>query len=62
MYLTEEQKEIINFVKKGFTNIEIGEELGYSSDTIKKKLRSIYKKFNVKRRIDLVSKIVRYSL
>lgn len=58
MQLTEEQKQIIRYVKQGLTNIEIAEEMGYSPDTIKKRLWLIYKLLNVKNRIDLISKIV----
>lgn len=62
MYLTNEQKVIIKCVKKGLTNIEIGEELGYSPDTIKKRLWLIYRLFNVRGRIALLNKLPRYSL
>ena len=61
MQLDEEQKEIINCVKRGLTNIEIGEEMGYSPDTIKKRLCRIYRLFNVRGRIALVAKLVKYS-
>ncbi len=62
MYLSEEQKQIIKYVKAGFTNIEIAEELGYSPDTIKKKLCFLYRFFNVKGRANLVTKAIRHSL
>ena len=62
MYLTDEQKQIIRCVKKGLTNIEIGEELGYSPDTIKKRLWLIYRLFNVRGRIAFVNKLSLYSL
>lgn len=58
MGLDEEQIAIIRYVKDGFTNIEIGEELGYSADTIKKRLCMIYRLMNVRNRIELVRKIV----
>ena len=62
MKLHEEQKQIIWCVKRGLTNIEIGEELGYSHNTIKKKLQLIYKLFNVRGRIDLVNELLKFEL
>lgn len=59
MGLNEEQIAIIKYVKDGMTNIEIGEELGYSADTIKKRLCQIYRLLNVRNRIDLIRKIFR---
>lgn len=56
MKITEEQKMIISFVVNGLTNIEIGEELGYSSSTIKKRLTRLYNIFNVRNRIELIRK------
>lgn len=55
--LDNEQKLIVELLKQGLTNIEIGEELGYSSDSIKKRLSIIYKKFGVKKRIELIYQI-----
>ncbi len=54
MLFNAEQLKIAELVKKGFTNIEIGEELGYSGDCIKKRLSKIYKKLGVKRRVEFV--------
>ncbi len=61
MYISDEQKNLISLVKGGLTNIEIAEELGYSPNTIKKKLCVIYKLFNVRGRMALISKILNYS-
>lgn len=52
--LNQEQKRIAELVIIGMTNIEIGVELGYSKDSIKKRLSKIYKKFGVKKRIELI--------
>lgn len=52
--LNQEQKKIAELVIIGLTNIEIGVELGYSPDSIKKRLSVIYKKFGVKKRIELI--------
>ena len=54
MRLSKEQKSIAILVGAGYTNTEIGEELGYSSDSIKKQLSRIYKKLGVKRRVEFV--------
>ena len=61
MHTNNEQKLIIELVKSGLTNIEIAEELGYSPSTIKKKLCVIYRLFNVRGRMALISKILNYS-
>lgn len=54
MRFSEEQKKIALLVGAGCTNTEIGEELGYSADSIKKQLSRIYKKLGVKRRVEFV--------
>lgn len=61
MILTKEEFSIEKLVVKGFTNIEIGEELYYSADAIKKKLTKIYKLFGVKNRIALVDEYHRFN-
>lgn len=53
--LNQEQKKIVELVITGMTNIEIGVELGYSKDSIKKRLSAIYRKFGVKKRIELIN-------
>ena len=58
--LNDEQKDIVKLVKQGLTNIEIGVELGYSADSIKKRLSVIYKKFGVRKRIELIDLISWY--
>jgi len=54
MGLTDEQKEIINLVVDGQTNIQIAEELGYCERSIKNRLKKIYKLFNVENRAGLI--------
>ena len=58
--LSDESKKIIKYVQLGLTNIEIGEELGYSCHTIKKKLRHLYKLFYANGRVDFVNKTLNY--
>lgn len=53
MFITSEQKRLLELINKGFTNIEIGEMLCYSPDTIKKRLTRLFKLFGVKNRIQL---------
>lgn len=60
--LSNESKQLIKFVQMGLTNIEIGEELGYSPHTIKKKLRHLYKLFYASGRIDFVHKTIDYPI
>ena len=59
MYFNEEQTRIVLLVQKGHTNAEIGDELGYSAECIKKRLRKIYKSLGVKRRVELVRLLTR---
>lgn len=54
MKLTALQKVILDKVIKGETNIEIGVDIGYSADTVKRQIRKLFKKFRVDKRIDLV--------
>lgn len=54
MLFNKEQLQIVLLIKKGKTNAQIGDELGYSADCIKKRLSSLYKKLGVKRRAELV--------
>lgn len=61
MELSNEQISIINYVKQGYSNLEIAGKLGYSPDTIKKKLCKIYKIFNVRGRIALVNHLIKQS-
>ncbi len=56
MMLNDEQKKILGFVFEGKTNWEIGDELGYSPNTIKKKLKAIYKFYKVENRMELFLK------
>ena len=59
MNLTKEELTIIKLTLDSLKNIEIGEILGYSESTIKKKLSKIYKKLNISRRIELAVRYVK---
>lgn len=56
-YLTEKEKEVLNFARRGFTNSEIASELYISVNTVKKHMQSLYKKFNVSNRATLCHKV-----
>lgn len=53
MKLNDLQKEIARLVVEGKSNKEIGEELGYSVENIKKNLRVCFKYFKVNDRVGL---------
>jgi DNA-binding CsgD family transcriptional regulator/energy-coupling factor transporter ATP-binding protein EcfA2 len=56
--LTPRENEIVEWVLKGLTNIEIAKELFLSEITIKKHLSSIYEKLKVKGKAQLVQRIM----
>ncbi|MDQ6600604.1 LuxR C-terminal-related transcriptional regulator [Bacillus salipaludis] len=55
--LTLKEKEVLNLVQKGFTNVDLANELFISVNTVKKHLQSIYKKLDVSNRTSLCYKI-----
>lgn len=61
MILTKTEYNILIFIVKGMTNIEIAEELNYSVPWVKKELTNLYKRFNVKNRIQLVTDYYKYN-
>ena len=52
--LKEIEKAVLNMVIEGHTNVFIGEEIGYSEETIKLIIKKLFKHFNVKKRVELV--------
>ena len=50
--LSERECEVLALVVEGFTNREIGEELGIARNTVKNHLRSVYAKLDVKNRTE----------
>lgn len=52
--LTLREKEIILLVYKGYNNAEIAEELFISQNTVKHHVYNIFKKMNVKNRVELI--------
>lgn len=55
--LTDREKEIINYLERGKKNIEIANLLYVSTNTIKKHLQNLYRKFDVGSRTELLYKI-----
>lgn len=57
--LTEREKEITKLILDGLTNKEIANRLSISEQTVKSHLRSIFKKFNVSSRCQLISLLLK---
>ena len=55
--LTSRELEIIELVKKGYTNSHIAEELYISINTVKKHLNNIFQKLGVMNRVELLNKL-----
>ena len=53
--LSPRECEIVKLVAKGFTNIEIGEALAISVNTVKKAMLSIFRKCDVSKRAELIA-------
>lgn len=58
MKLTELQKVILHELIKGSTNAQIGEKIYYSESSVKNKIKQLFKKFSVKKRVSLVREAV----
>lgn len=55
--LTEREQEVVELVKRGWTNQVIADKLHISVNTVKKHLQNIYDKYSVKNRTQLVQKL-----
>ncbi len=53
--LTNREKEIVDYISMGLSNKEIGEKLFISSNTVKNHVYNIYKKVNVKNKVELIN-------
>jgi len=60
--LSERECEVLALVVEGFTNREIGEELGIARNTVKNHLRSIFAKLDVKNRTEATAYAVGHGL
>lgn len=54
--LTEREREILNFLSKGFANKEIADKLNISVPTVRTHLRHIYEKLHVRSRSEAIVK------
>lgn len=53
--LTNREKEIVDYIILGLSNKEIGEKLFISPNTVKNHIYNIYKKVNVKNKVELIN-------
>jgi DNA-binding NarL/FixJ family response regulator len=60
--LSERECEVLALVVEGFTNHQIGDELGIARNTVKNHLRSIYAKLNVNNRTQAAAYAVGHGL
>lgn len=58
--LTSREMEICHLVEKGYTNLEIAEQLFISINTVKRHIQNIYKKLDVKNRTGLLNRLDRF--
>ena len=52
--MVEEQKKILELILQNKTNEEISIELNYSRSTVKRRIKELFKKYNVDSRIKLM--------
>jgi len=57
--LTARERQILQLVRTGLTNKEVGRHLGIEEDTVKKHLRNMYAKLGVRRRAQMLTTVVR---
>ncbi|RIX51590.1 LuxR family transcriptional regulator [Paenibacillus nanensis] len=56
--LTEREREVVSLVVEGLSNADIASRLFVTEATVKKHLRTVYKKINVKNRFQLVKEVL----
>ena len=54
--LSQSEKEILNLLVTGKSNVQIAKILNFSPDTIKVKVSKIYRKLNTQNRVQTVAK------
>lgn len=59
--LTQRQQEILTLIVEGLTNAEIGDRLNISIHTVKHLVSQLLNKFKVKRRLELINKVLDIS-
>lgn len=60
--LTAREVEVLSLVARGFTNLELADELGISVSTVKRHLTNIYGKLGVSHRTEAVARAVQMKL
>ncbi|WP_431026824.1 response regulator transcription factor [Lysinibacillus sp. LZ02] len=53
IYVTEREEEILEYICRGYKNIDIAKQLFVSENTVKKHLQNLYRKFQVTSRTEL---------
>lgn len=56
--LTEREREVVSLVVEGLSNADIASRLFVTEATVKKHLRTVYKKIKVKNRFQLVKEVL----
>lgn len=59
--LSPREKEILDYMLKGLTNAQIAQKAFITTETVKAHLKSIYKKLNVKNRIQAAILVIKNS-
>jgi len=59
MELTEQDRAILNMLGQGYTTPQIARSLGYKEDTIRNRLRQLFRLYKVKNRTQLMVQAIR---
>ncbi|MBD0379511.1 helix-turn-helix transcriptional regulator [Paenibacillus sp. WST5] len=59
--LSDREKEVVELLVKGYTNLEIAGSLYISEITVKKHLSNIFRKLDVKNRTQLINKYIKIT-
>ena len=60
--LTDREREVIELVKLGYTNIQIAEKLNITTHTVKKHLRHIFDKWHIKNRVQATAIALKHNI
>ena len=61
-HLTPREKEIMTSIAEGYTSKEIGDQYNIAHSTVKKHILHIYKKMNVKSKVEFMKKVITQDL